>query len=60
VAGSAIEKVAATARQDRTAGVAATALALRANYPKPPKKTGKCPYCFIPLSIGTDDMSQWK
>lgn len=60
VAGSTMEKAAMTQRRNGNIGVAATALALRADYPKPPKKSGRCPYCSIPLTIGTGDMVQWR
>jgi hypothetical protein len=41
-------------------GVAATTIALRADYPKPPKDKTKCPYCLIPFKSEADDMRQWK
>ena len=44
----------------RCSGAAATAIALRAAYPKPPKDKTKCPYCLIPFRGEADDMAQWK
>jgi hypothetical protein len=41
-------------------GVAATTIALRADYPQPPKDKTRCPYCFIPFRSEADDMFQWK
>ncbi|KIW22420.1 uncharacterized protein PV07_12307 [Cladophialophora immunda] len=41
-------------------GVAATKIAIRADYPKPPKDKTKCPYCLIPLRGEADDLSQWR
>ncbi|KIW21360.1 hypothetical protein PV08_01940 [Exophiala spinifera] len=40
--------------------VAATTIALRADYPKPPRDNTKCPYCLIPLESEAEDLSQWK
>jgi hypothetical protein len=40
--------------------IAATTIALRADYPKPPKDKTKCPYCLIPFKHEADDMRQWK
>jgi hypothetical protein len=41
-------------------GPAATVIALRANYPKPPKEQTKCPYCSIPFRSNIVDASQWR
>jgi hypothetical protein len=41
-------------------GPAVTVIALRANYPKPPKEQIRCPYCFIPFRGKIDDVRQWR
>jgi hypothetical protein len=41
-------------------GPAATVIALRANYPKPPKEQTSCPYCSIPFRSKIVDVSQWR
>ena len=41
-------------------GVAATTIALRASYPKPPRDKVRCPYCFVPFEGEVDDAHQWK
>lgn len=41
-------------------GVAATTIALRADYPKLPKDKIKCPYCLIPFRGEADDIGQWR
>jgi hypothetical protein len=56
VPGSSLEK----AIEVTSPGVAATTIALRADYPKPPKDKTKCPYCLIPFKGEADDMRQWK
>jgi hypothetical protein len=53
---SSLEKVA----ENRFPGAAATTIALRASYPKPPKDKDRCPYCMIPLLNEADDMRRWK
>jgi hypothetical protein len=42
------------------AGPAVTVIALRANYPKPPKEQTRCPYCSIPFRSKIIDVSQWR
>ncbi|CZR67104.1 uncharacterized protein PAC_17003 [Phialocephala subalpina] len=56
VPGSSLEK----AIEVTSPGVAVTTIALRADYPKPPKDKTKCPYCLIPFKGEADDMRQWK
>jgi hypothetical protein len=46
--------------QATSPGIAATTIALRADYPKPPKDKTKCPYCLIPFKGEADDIRQWK
>ncbi|KAF3007577.1 hypothetical protein E8E13_007329 [Curvularia kusanoi] len=60
VPGSSMEKAAKALIHDNAPAVAATAIALRADYPKLPKDTSKCPYCDIPLRFEAGDMRQWK
>jgi hypothetical protein len=40
--------------------IAATTIALRADYPKPPKDKTRCPYCLIPFRSEANNMLQWK
>jgi hypothetical protein len=40
-------------------GPAPTVIALRANYPNPPKEQTKCPYCSIPFRSKIIGVSQW-
>jgi hypothetical protein len=56
VPGSSLEK----AIEATSPGVAATTIALRADYPKPPKDKTKCPYCLMPFKGEADDVRQWK
>ncbi|KAF7503137.1 hypothetical protein GJ744_004279 [Endocarpon pusillum] len=56
VPGSSLEKAIKVTSQ----GVAATTIALRADYPKPPKDKTKCPYCLITFKGEADDVRQWK
>jgi hypothetical protein len=56
VPGSSLEK----AIEVTSPGVAATTIALRADYPKPPKDKTKCPYCLIPFKDEADNVRQWK
>jgi hypothetical protein len=44
----------------RAHGPAATVIALRVKYPKPPKEQTKCPYCSIPFRSKIVDVSQWR
>ena len=53
---SSLEKVAGVTNP----GIAATTIALRADYPKPPKDESKCPYCFISLKRKVMDVRWWK
>lgn len=46
--------------ENRFLGAAATTIALRASYPKPPKDKARCPYCMIPLLDEAEDMRRWK
>jgi hypothetical protein len=56
VPGSLLEK----AIEVTSPGVAATAITLRVDYPKPPKDKTKCPYCLIPFKGEADNVRQWK
>jgi hypothetical protein len=57
---SSLENVTKVEKPVVAPGVAATTIARRADYPKPPKDTTRCPYCFIPFRSEAKDMLQWK